>query len=167
MWIGFKTVLHILSERGSVGSREISVRRGSVISQRMEQPSARSGSRLGSTYKRPPDRSSPNGNGNIRQSVSPTFSGDETDKDFQFVASGGGPSDKTLKYDSKNFSFRLKNRDSVVISENRGRFSWRHACCNSLYLGLVITVLVFVIMLLSTSPHNYRWGSQSSVLILF
>ena len=60
------------------------------------------------------------------------------------------------EYDSKNFSFRLKNRDSVVISENRGRFNWRHLCCNSLYLGLVVTVLVFVIMLLSTSPHNYR-----------
>ena len=141
-----------------MGSREISVRRGSVISGRMEPPSVRSGSRLGSTYKRPPDRSSPGGaGGNLRQSVSPTFSGDETDKDFQFVASGDNrPSDKTLKYDSKNFSFRLKNRDSVVISENRGRFSWRHACCNSLYLGLVVTVLVFVIMLLSTSPHNYR-----------
>ena len=65
-------------------------------------------------------------------------------------------SDKTLKYDSKNFSFRLKNRDSVVISESRGRWSWRHACCNSLYLGLAVTILVFVIMLLSTSPHNYR-----------
>ena len=135
------------------------MRRGSVISQRMEQQQqTRSGSRLGSTFNRAPDRSSPNGAKNIRQSVSPTFSGDETDKDFQFVASGGGggQSDKTLKYDSKNFSFRLKNRDSVVISENRGRFSWRHACCNSLYLGLVVTVLVFVIMLLSTSPHNYR-----------
>ena len=139
------------------------MRRGSVISQRMEQQQqARSGSRLGSTFNRATDRSSPNGAKNIRQSVSPTFSGDETDKDFQFVASGGGQSDKTLKYDSKNFSFRLKNRDSVVISENRGRFNWRHACCNSLYLGLVVTVLVFVIMLLSTSPHNYRSAAKKT-----
>ena len=38
----------------------------------------------------------------------------------------------------------------------KGRWSWRHACCNSLYLGLAVTILVFVIMLLSTSPHNYR-----------
>ena len=152
-----QVIVHFCSpERGSVGSREISVRRGSVISQRVEQSAGRPGSRIGSTYNRPPDRKSPTGNGNPRKSVSPTFSGDETDKDFQFVASNGGPSDKTLKYDSKNFSFRLKNRDSVVISENRGRCSWRHACCNSLYLGLVITILVFVIMLLSTSPHNYR-----------
>ena len=115
------------------------------------------GSRLagGGTYNRAPDR----------KSTSPTFSGDETDKDFHFVGNnsaptnnnGGNSSDKTLKYDSKNFSFRLKNRDSVVISESRGRCSWRHTCCNSLYLGLAITVLVFVIMLLSTSPHNYRY----------
>merc|ERR1712012_1309251 len=63
-------------ERGSVKSREISVRRGSVVSQRHEQSSTRPGSRLagGGTYNRAPDR----------KSTSPTFSGDETDKDFHF-----------------------------------------------------------------------------------
>ena len=145
-----------ISDRGSIGSREAAVRRGSVVSQRHEQVSTRPGSRVagtGNTFNRPP------GHVPDRKSASPTFSGDETDKDFQFVGAGpsqAGPSDKTLKYDTKNFSFRLKNRDSVVISESRGTCSWRHVCCNTLYLGLAITVLVFVIMLLSTSPHNYR-----------
>ena len=95
-----------------------------------------------------------------------TFSGDETDKDFHFVPSNN--TDKTLKYDPKNFSFRLKNRDSVVVEAREGRCSWRQACCNSLYLGLAATVLTILIMLLSTSPHNYRWGSQSiSILTEF
>ena len=149
----------VFAERGSVASRDISVRRGSVASQQRLEPAARPGSRLasGSTYNRAAAaerKSSPPTN---RKSASPTFSGDETDKDFQFVGhQAAASSDKTLKYDSKNFSFRLKNRDSVVISESRGRWSWRHACCNSLYLGLAVTILVFVIMLLSTSPHNYR-----------
>ena len=122
-------------ERGSVASG----RRGSVASQRLET-NTRPASRLANTFTRVPDPD--------RKS-----DGDETDKDFQFV---GGKSDKTIKYDPKNFSFRLKNRDSVVIEEQRGRCSWRQVCCNSLYLGLTITVIVFVIMLLSTSPQNYR-----------
>ena len=141
-----------------LGSRDpgSSVRRGSVVSQqRHESVVTRPGSRVtappaGNTFNRPA------GHVPDRKSASPTFSGDETDKDFQFVGGSGGPSDKTLKYDTKNFSFRLKNRDSVVVSESRGTCSWRHVCCNTLYLCLAITVLVFVIMLLSTSPHNYR-----------
>ena len=85
------------------------------------------------------------------------FSGDETDKDFQFVAGdGGGGGDKTLKYDPKNFSFKLKNRDSVVVEAREGRCSWRHTCCNSLYLALATITLVLIITLLSTSPQNYR-----------
>ena len=102
---------------------------------------------MANTFSRAPDQD--------RKSSSPTFSGDETDKDFQFVG-GNISSDKTIKYDPKNFSFRLKNRDSVVIEESAGRCSWRQVCCNSLYLGLLVTVIVFVIMLLSTSPQNYR-----------
>ena len=132
--------------RGSVASREVSVRRGSVASQRLET-NTRPASRLASTFSRAPEQD--------RKSSSPTFSGDETDKDFQFVG-GNISSDKTIKYDPKNFSFRLKNRDSVVIEESAGRCSWRQVCCNSLYLGLLVTVIVFVIMLLSTSPQNYR-----------
>ena len=134
-------------ERGSVASREVSGRRGSVASQRLET-NTRPASRLANTFTRVPDPD--------RKS-----SGDETDKDFQFV---GGNSDKTIKYDPKNFSFRLKNRDSVVIEEQRGRCSWRQVCCNSLYLGLTVTVTVFVIMLLSTSPQNYRSHRTSSGL---
>ena len=129
--------------RGSVASREISVRRGSVMSDRPNINN--SGPRIGNTFSRVPD---PEGGAS-----SPTFSGDETDKDFQFL---GGSDDKTLKYDQKNFSFRLKNRDSVVVEQSKGRCSWRQACCNSLYLGLAATTLVFIIMLLSTSPQHYR-----------
>ena len=132
--------------RGSVTSREVAVRRGSVASQRPET-NTRPASRMANTFSRAPDQD--------RKSSSPTFSGDETDKDFQFVG-GNISSDKTIKYDPKNFSFRLKNRDSVVIEESAGRCSWRQVCCNSMYLGLLVTVIVFVIMLLSTSPQNYR-----------
>ena len=132
--------------RGSVASREVSVRRGSVASQRLET-NTRPASRLAATFSRAVEQD--------RKSSSPTFSGDETDKDFQFVG-GNITSDKTIKYDPKNFSFRLKNRDSVVIEESAGRCSWRQVCCNSLYLGLLVTVIVFVTMLLSTSPQNYR-----------
>ena len=71
------------------------------------------------------------------------------------MAGDGG--DKTLKYDPKNFSFKLKNRDSVVVEAREGRCSWRQACSNSLYLGLATVTLVLTITLLSTSPHNYRW----------
>ena len=127
------------NDRSSVKSREISVRRGSVTSQKQ------SGPHVGNTFSRVPD---PEGES------SPTFSGDETDKEFHFV--GRGSDNKTLKYDSKNFSFRLKNRDSVVVEQSEGRCSWRQAFCNSLYLGLAAITLVFIVMLLSTSPQNYR-----------
>ena len=106
------------------------------------------GPRVGNTFSRVPDPEATRG---------AHFSGDETDKDFQFVAGdGGGSGDKTLKYDPKNFSFKLKNRDSVVVEARQGRCSWRHTCCNSLYLALATITLVLIITLLSTSPQNYR-----------
>ena len=106
------------------------------------------GPRVGNTFSRVPDPEATRG---------AHFSGDETDKDFQFVAGdGGGSGDKTLKYDPKNFSFKLKNRDSVVVEAREGRCSWRHTCCNSLYLALATITLVLIITLLSTSPQNYR-----------
>ena len=92
------------------------------------------------------------------------FSGDETDKDFQFVAGDGSGGDKTLKYDPKNFSFKLKNRDSVVVEAREGRCSWRHTCCNSLYLALATITLVLIVTLLSTSPQNYRCLIHSTQL---
>ena len=147
-----------LEQRGSVVSRQIQVssslfslllllqvRPGSV----QGAPRAASvGPRVGNTFSRVPDPEATRG---------AHFSGDETDKDFQFVAGdGGGGGDKTLKYDPKNFSFKLKNRDSVVVEAREGRCSWRHTCCNSLYLALATITIVLIITLLSTSPQNYR-----------
>jgi hypothetical protein len=153
-------------ERGSVVSRQIQVsvlshvfyrsivqvRPGSVQGSRTREGSA--GPRVGNTFSRVPEP----------EARPAHFSGDETDKDFQFVAGDGG--DKTLKYDPKNFSFKLKNRDSVVVEAREGRCSWRQACCSSLYLGLAAVVLVLVITLLSTSPQNYRcWLGPSDRII--
>ena len=101
------------------------------------------GPRVGNTFSRVPDPEATRG---------AHFSGDETDKDFQFVAGdGGGGGDKTLKYDPKNFSFKLKNRDSVVVEACKGRCSWRHTCCNWLYLALATITLILILTLLSTS----------------
>ena len=80
------------------------------------------------------------------------FHGDETDKDFKFVAGdGAGGGDKTMTYDPKNFYFKLKNRDSVLVEAREGRCSWRHMCCNSLYLTLATITFILIINLLSTS----------------
>ena len=81
------------------------------------------------------------------------FSGDETDKNFQFVVGDrGGGGDETLKYNLKNFSFQLKNQYSVVVGAREGRCSWRLTLCNSLYLALATITLILIITLLSTSP---------------
>lgn len=150
-------------ERGSVVSRQIQVpamstcllalstafilllaqvRPGSVQGGQRAQSV---GPRVGNTFSRVPDPEA---------RPAQNFSGDETDKDFQFVAGDGG--DKTLKYDPKNFSFKLKNRDSVVVEAQETHCSWRQACCNSVYLALATITLVLIITLLSTSPQNYR-----------
>ena len=143
-------------ERGSVVSRQIQVpalstasillliqvRPGSVQGGGRGQSA---GPRVGNTFSRVPDPEA---------RPAHNFSGDETDKDFQFVAGDGG--DKTLKYDPKNFSFKLKNRDSVVVEARETHCSWRQACCNSVYLALATITLVLIITLLSTSPQNYR-----------
>ena len=113
------------------------------------------GPRVGNTFSRVPDPEATRG---------AHFSGDETDKDFQFVAGDGSSGDKTLKYDPKNFSFKLKNRDSVVVEAREGRCSWRHTCCNSLYLALATITLVLIVTLLSTSPQNYRCLIHSTQL---
>ena len=113
------------------------------------------GPRVGNTFSRVPDPEATRG---------AHFSGDETDKDFQFVAGDGSGGDKTLKYDPKNFSFKLKNRDSVVVEAREGRCSWRHTCCNSLYLALATITLVLIVTLLSTSPQNYRCLIHSTQL---
>lgn len=66
------------------------------------------------------------------------------------------PQHRRALYDPRNFSFRLKDRESVVVEQSERRCSWRQACCSSLYLGLVAIILALIVVLLSTSPHHYR-----------
>ena len=138
----------------------------------MELPRAQVVPRVGNTFSRVPDPEARCWSvGNIRtmnndviSSSGLNLSGDETDKEFKFMA-GDGEGDKTLKYDPKNFSFRLKNRDSVVVEARQGRCSWSRVCCNSLYLALAAIALVLVIALLSTATQNYRCDTQTNANI--
>lgn len=74
-----------------------------------------------------------------------------------FVRAPAPTGDLQANYDPRNFSFRLKDRESVVVEESSRRCSWRDACCSSLYLGVAAIILTLVVFLLSTSPHHYRY----------
>ena len=70
------------------------------------------------------------------------------------------PGELKANYDPRNFSFRLKDRENVVVEESSRRCSWRDACCSSLYLGVAAIILTLIVFLLSTSPHHYRYCTE-------